>query len=51
MKTPFDDLFDFNRDGSLDWLEEGARDAFIFTMLEDDEEESESDSDDDDDEW
>jgi len=34
MKTPFDDMFDYNHDGNLDWLEKGARDAFIMSIID-----------------
>ena len=33
MKTPFDSVFDFDRSGSLDWMERGARDATLISCL------------------
>jgi len=41
FNTPFDGLFDLDNDGKLDWLERGARDAFIMNMIDSIDEEDE----------
>ena len=34
MNTPFDKFFDYDNNGSLDWAERSARDAFIMNAID-----------------
>ena len=46
QKTPFDSMFDFNRDGHLDRAEEACRDIYIMELMEAENEEEDEDEDD-----
>jgi hypothetical protein len=46
MFGPLDKMFDFNRDGRLDVMEQASRAAFLTKMMEDEEEDDDEDDED-----
>ncbi len=46
MLGPLDKMFDFNRDGRLDVLEQASRAAFLTKMMEEDEKDDDKDDED-----